>query len=104
MPHLPVNQLKLEPPTSLVLISLHVVQCTVDHVLQLLDHITFPFSVILIMSLLENRVFVFGLIFHLYQVFLPTVQIRIFVPVVATTWYKCPLTGARRGLLQPTRL
>jgi hypothetical protein len=34
---------------------------------------------------------------------LPLVQIIAFVLGGATAWYKCPLAGASRGLLQPTR-
>jgi hypothetical protein len=56
-----------------------------------------------VVSSLENRAFVHGPIFHLYQVFLPSVQIETFVLVGATAWYKYSLTRTRRGLLQPTR-
>jgi hypothetical protein len=54
-------------------------------------------------SLLENQTFVSGLIFHLYWVFFPSVQMRAFVPVGATVRYKCPLIEARQGLLLSTR-
>jgi hypothetical protein len=53
--------------------------------------------------LLENRAFASGLIFHLHRVFFPPGQMRALVPVGATTRYKCPFTGVRRGLVQPTR-
>jgi hypothetical protein len=54
-------------------------------------------------SLLENGAFVLGPIFHLYQIFLPPLQMPSFVPVGATVRYKWPLTWAGRGLLLATR-
>jgi hypothetical protein len=54
-------------------------------------------------SLLENRTFVPGTIFHLYRVFLAPVEITTFVPDGSTTRYKCPLTGACRRHLPPTQ-
>jgi hypothetical protein len=60
-------------------------------------------SVNYIPALLENRIYITGLIFHLYQVFIPPVQISSFVQVGATNQYKCPLTETRRGLIQLTR-
>jgi hypothetical protein len=53
-------------------------------------------------SLLENRTYITGPIFHLYRVFLPPVQMIAFVAVGSTERYKCPLTKTRRGLIQPT--
>jgi hypothetical protein len=53
--------------------------------------------------LLENRAFVPVLIFHLYGLFLAWLQMMVFVPVGATNRYKCPLSEARRRLIQPTR-
>jgi hypothetical protein len=43
------------------------------------------------MSLLENWAFVPGPIFHLHWVFLPLVQMRIFVLVRVIVRYKCPI-------------
>jgi hypothetical protein len=63
---------------------------------------TFPLFQQCEQSLLDNRKICPGLIFNLYRVFLPSVQIRAFVPVGVTTRCKCPLTGTRRGLLLPT--
>jgi hypothetical protein len=54
-------------------------------------------------TLLENHTYIPGLIFHLYLVFCPPVQMMTFVPIGATNRYKCPLTKFRRGLIQPTR-
>jgi hypothetical protein len=50
-------------------------------------------------TLLEDHTYIPGLIFYLYRVFLPTVQVEAFVPVGATTQYNCPLTGTCWGLL-----
>lgn len=43
------------------------------------------------------------LIFYLYWIFLPSVQMKTFVPVGSIAWYKCFLTGARQDLLLVTR-
>jgi hypothetical protein len=56
-----------------------------------------------VLTLLENRTFVPRLIFYLYWIFLPSVQMKTFVPVGSIAWYKCSLTGARQDLLLVTR-
>jgi hypothetical protein len=54
-------------------------------------------------SLQENRTYTLGLIFHLYKVFCPPVQMSLFLLSEPPTGTNVLLTEARHGLIQLTR-